>query len=233
MKRIILNVCCIVCLVCIAGVVLWGISQKKENKGRDVVSFDTDEKIDDSFHLEDTKTTVDFTKVVLAPHQEMRKLIVSEQEGTVTTKLTQKMIEKMDYDFLKKSQDVTYTGKGVFVVNLDELTEDSIVDARENKVLTIKIGHAHLEAIEIDPNKITIGGLKEGFIARGELKLTIQDYNSIEKEIRGKLEEVFDTAENGQKADQIALKMVKETYEPIIKAIDSEYMVNVVFLDNE
>ena len=43
------------------------------------------------------------------------------------------------------------------------------------------------------------------------------------------MEETFNTAENGQKADAIALQMVKEVYEPVIKAIDSSYELYVEF----
>ena len=52
---------------------------------------------------------------------------------------------------------------------------------------------------------------------------------AIEKELRDRLEAKFDTIENGQKADTIALEMVKEVYEPLIKAIDSSYQLYVEF----
>ena len=47
--------------------------------------------------------------------------------------------------------------------------------------------------------------------------------------LSGQLEEKFNTASNGQKADDLALKMVKEVYEPIVKAIDRRYDVIVQF----
>ena len=43
------------------------------------------------------------------------------------------------------------------------------------------------------------------------------------------MEDKFNIASNGQKADDIALKMVKEVYEPIVKAIDSGYSLCVEF----
>lgn len=39
----------------------------------------------------------------------------------------------------------------------------------------------------------------------------------------------FNTAENGQEADDLALKMVREVYEPVVKAIDGRYSVVVEF----
>lgn len=55
------------------------------------------------------------------------------------------------------------------------------------------------------------------------------DYNTIEKDLRSRLEEKFDTVANGQAADDLALKMVKEVYEPIVKAVDRRYSVIVQF----
>ncbi len=172
---------------------------------------------------------VSFTDVILSRQNETRKLIVSTQEGTVTTKLTDRLINKLDFDFMKKTQDVSYTGTGYFVVDLDDLTAANVIEDRDKKTVTILIGHAYLQAIEIDPDKIIIDDVKESLLARGDIELTIADQNAIERELRSRLEEKFDTAENGQAADELALKMVKEIYEPVIKAIDGRYSVIVGF----
>ena len=37
------------------------------------------------------------------------------------------------------------------------------------------------------------------------------------------------TAQNAQAADDNALRMVKEIYEPVVKAVDTEYEVRVEF----
>jgi len=71
--------------------------------------------------------------------------------------------------------------------------------------------------------------VKKGLLAWGDLELTVNDYNVIEKELRSRLESKFNTAENGQEADKIALWMVKEVYEPVVKAIDNQYSVVVEF----
>lgn len=188
------------------------------------------EQIDlDSIYLVDSGVQVDFAEVIVGTQEETRKLIVSTQQATVSIELTDSLIKKLDYDFLKKTQKVSYTGTGYFIVDLDNLTKDNIIQDKQNKTVTIQIGHAYLETIEIDPNKIIIDEVKEGLLARGDIELTVKDYNSIEKELRNQLEAKFKTAENGQNADAIALRMVKEVYEPIVKAIDSNYTLYVEF----
>lgn len=210
------------------AVVLWGCIHGADSFQLEV--SDGIEKIDlDSIYLQSSGVEVNFADVILSGQNETRKLIVSTQSGTVSTKLTDRLIQQLDFDFLKKTQNVSYTGAGYFVVDLDKLTAASIAEDRNTKTVTIRIDHAYLQAIEIDPNNIIIDEVKEGLLARGDIELTVADYTAIEKDLRARLEEKFNTAENGQAADTLALKMVKEVYEPIIKAIDSRYRVIVEF----
>ena len=218
----------VVLLSAIFITLIWGLCNKK-SVFQDTFD-DGIEQIDlDSIYLTQSGVQVDFSEVIIGKHEETRKLIVSTQEGTISTELTDRLIKKLDFNFLKKTQNVSYTGTGYFVVDLDNLTKDRIIQDKQNKTLTIQIDHAYLQAIEIDPNKIIIDEVKEGLLARGDIELSVQDYNTIEKELRDRLEAKFNTSANGQKADKIALQMVKEVYEPIIKAIDPSYEVHIEF----
>jgi hypothetical protein len=109
------------------------------------------------------------------------------------------------------------------------MTRENFIQDKEKKIITIKIDHAYLQAIDINPDNIIIDEVKKGLLTWGDIELTVKDYNVIEKELRSRLEEKFDTAENGQKADETALRMVKEVYEPVVKAIDKDYDVKVEF----
>lgn len=228
MRRTVLNTACIVLLVLIVAVVIWGRNNKipvfREAYDDDVEQIDLD-----TIYLENSGVEVSFSEVLLGKQEETRKLIVSTQEATVSTELSDRLIQKLDFDFLKKTQKVSYTGTGYFVVDLDNLTAEDIIEDKEKRIITIKIGHAYLQAIEIDPDRIIIDEVKEGLLVRGDIELTVKDLNSIEKELRNRLETKFNTAENGQEADDLALKMVREVYEPVVRAIDGRYSVLVEF----
>lgn len=228
MKRVLLNSACVILLVLIVGVLVWG-RNNKISVFREAYD-DGVEQIDlDTIYLENSGVEVNFSEILLGKQEETRKLIVSTQEATVSTELSDRLIQKLDFDFLKKTQKVSYTGKGYFVVDLDNLTREDIIDDKEKRIITIKIGHAYLQTIEIDPDKVIVDEVKEGLLARGDIELSVKDYNIIEKELRSQMEAKFNTAENGQEADDLALRMVKEVYEPIIKAIDQRYSVVVEF----
>lgn len=228
MKRKFLNISCLVLLILIAGVLIWGrdhkvsVFQEAYDDGVEQIDLNT-------IYLEDGGGEVNFSEVLLGKQEETRKLIVSTQEATVSTELSDRLIRKLDFDFLKKTQKVSYTGKGYFVVDLDNLTGEDIIEDKEKRIITIKIGHAYLQAIEIDPDKIIVDEVKEGLLARGDIELTVKDLNTIERELRSRLEREFNTAENGQEADDLAVNMVREVYEPIVRAIDKRYSVVVEF----
>lgn len=228
MKDKFLNILCAILSAAIIATLLWAGFYKKEDSKR--TYSDGIDQIDlDHIVLEDSGVEVDFSEIIIGKQEETRKLIVSTQEATVSFQLTEKFMKKFDIKIFEKTQKVSYTGKGYFVVDLDHMTKDSVIEDKKNKIITIKIDHAYLEAITIDPNQITIGDLKKGWFARGDLEMTVQDYNDLEKRLKEEMEKKFDTAENGQTADTIALKMVREVYEPIIKAIDASYDVQVEF----
>lgn len=223
-----LNIIAIVLFILLITVIIWGCIH-----GADPVHMpvsDGIEQIDlDTIYLQSSGVEVNFSDVILSSQNETRKLIVSTQSGTVTTKLTDRLIKQLDFDFMKKTQNVSYTGTGYFVVDLDHLSPSDVIQDRDKKTVTIQIGHAYLQVIEIDPSNIIIDEVQESLLARGDIELTVADYNAIERDLRSRLEEKFDTAENGQTADELAVKMVKEVYEPVVKAIDRRYRVIVQF----
>ena len=227
-KEKLLNVIAGILAVLLVAVVGWGLTRRSDPLHMQV--SDGIEQIDlDTIYLQSSGVEVDFTELILADPNETRKLIVSTQNGTVTTQLTDRLIRQLDFDFMKKTQNVSYTGTGYFVVDLDNLTAANVIEDKEKKTVVIRIDHAYLQALEIDPNNIMIDEVKEGLLARGDIKLTVSDYKAIEKDLRSRLEAKFNTAANGQAADELALRMVKEVYEPIVKAVDRRYSVIIEF----
>ena len=232
MKKIQLEIIiCVILIIGITAVLVWNRNNKEVRA--DNLYDDGIEQLDlDSIYLKKSGVQIDFSEAIVGKEKESRKLIVYEQEATVSTQLTDSLIKKLDVDWLKKTQKVSYTGKGYFVVDLDKVTKDDIAQDKSKKIITIKISHAYLQAIEIYPEEIVIDEVKESLLAKGDIKLTVADYNVIEKELINRLEAKFNSAGNGQKADDIALKMVKKVYEPIVKAIDPGYSICVEFKVN-
>ena len=130
MKKNILLGISIILLLASMVVLIWGLCNKRE-LFREAYS-DGVEQVDlDTIYLRDSKVTVDFSEVLLGKQYETRQLIVTTQQATVSMELSDSLIDKLDFEFLKKSQKVSYTGQGYFVVDLDQLTKECIIDDKE------------------------------------------------------------------------------------------------------
>ena len=228
MKRLILNIAIVMLLVASAASVIIGM---KSNNEMSDTSISDNLEFDDSniLQLDDSNARVSFSDVILSQQEETRELVVSTQEATESVQVKKRLIQALDVGFTEKSQMVTYTATGLFIVNLDTLTDEDVVVNDVNKTVTIKIEHARLKDIVIDPDKVMIGDVEESLLNRGDVSITLQDYNEIEKELKSKLETALNVGENLQEADDNALKAVKKVYEPVIKAVNSDYELVIAF----
>ena len=90
-------------LVAICATFVWSYFYKK-NLSEEAYD-DGITQIDlDTIYLNASGVQVDFYDVIVGKQEEVRKLIVSTQETTVSVKLTDRLIEILDVDFLKKTQ---------------------------------------------------------------------------------------------------------------------------------
>ena len=93
-------------IAAIGIVVIWGFKHGSNPLHMNV--SDNIQQIDlDTIYLKNSGVEVNFSEVILSDQNEMRKLIVSTQQGTVTTELTDRLIKQLDFDFLKKTQSVS------------------------------------------------------------------------------------------------------------------------------
>lgn len=227
-KRMILNGLIVVCVIASICFVIGYKNNRLKNASHTYDDGVT--QIDlNRIKLEDSGVEVEFADVLIVERRETRKLIVAEHKSTAKTKLSKKTIEWLDADFNIKTQEVVYSGMGYFVVDLDQLNKKDVVQDKSNKTVTIKIPHARLDDIVIDPNEVKIENVKEALLARGNIKLSVQEYNQIERHLRKQMREAFETVENGQDADKKALSAVRKIYEPLITAMDSSYTLKVEF----
>jgi len=228
-NKIVFMICLVLVFIalCIVFVSCRKSSDINSNKFEDGIEQVDPNKIE----LSSGKVTVNFADVLITEQKETRKLIVLELDGEAPVELKENLIKGLNIEFLEKTQNIKYKTTGHFVVDLDKLSKDDIIVDDDKKIITINIPHARLDSIEIDPYKIEVDHVEGGLFSNKDIKLEISDYIKLEKKLQSKILETFDTAENGQKADSAAREQVKAIYEPIVKAIDSDYEVEINITD--
>lgn len=230
-EKLLVNIIFGVCVVLAISVLVFGIAKSKK-KSEDikngkgfVAGFDDDE----IYHLNE-RTVVDFYDPIIEQFNKESQLVVSSADASIDLNLRQTGI--IDIGLLNKSQKIKYKGTGRFYVDMSELSESDIIVDEEQKTITLMVPHTKLLPVEIDPNRFESEDAKKGFLAFGDLKFTPKEYNDLQTEVKTKLEKSINVKENRLKADENAVEEIIKIYEPIVKALDDEYFVNVEFKEN-
>lgn len=226
MKTKIANSALILSIILIIFVVIIGIINK--NSDNEITTTPFESKYDDDYvyHV-NSKTIADFSEPIIQQFAKESQLVVSSVDASINVQLKQTGF--LDIGALNKTQDIKYKGTGRFYIDLSGLSEESIDLDEETKTITVSIPHTEMLPIEIDPNCFESEDAKKGFLAFGDLKFTPKEFNDLEVECKTKITKAVNTKENRLKADENAIDEIIKIYEPIIKAVDDSYSINVIF----
>lgn len=221
----------ILSILAVISVLLFGIVHSKNKaaeKEAERTLFKTGYDDDEIYHLNE-KTLVDFETPIIEQFNKESKLVVSSVTASIDLNLKQTGL--IDVGILNKSQKIKYRGVGRFYVDLLEESNINITVNDEDKTVTLKVPHAKLYPIEIDPDGFESEDAKKGLLAFGDLKFTPVEYNDLQTECKDKLEKSINTKENRIKADENALSEIERIYGQIVKSLDDSYELKVEFFD--
>lgn len=222
------NVLFVLSIVAIVLVVFYGIYKSTKNNS-DITSATSAESTEEDWYSLSERTIAEFQPVIIKKFNDESKLLVQSIEAEVSVTISNKAF--MNWDALKKTQTLTYAGKGDFAVNLSLLGAQNIeLDNDHNKVI-ISIPRPQLEPIEIDPDLFKADETTSGILAFGEMTFTAQEYNDLEKEVKTKLTDALDTDDNHTIADTAAVEEMTKIFEPVIQSVDNSYTVEIQFVN--
>lgn len=218
-------------MISIAAIVLvciYGIS-KNINESGDISSNTGSESAQEDRHYLNEHITAEFQPVIIDKFNDESKLIVQNMEAEVSVTLSNEAF--MDWNALKKSQTLTYKGKGSFAIDLSLLGSQNIQLNNEKRKIIISVPKPQLEPIEIDPDAFETTETTSGILAFGKMKFTAQQYNDLEKEVKAKLTNALDTDKNHSIADAAAIEEMTKIFEPVVQTVDSSYSVEINFVN--
>lgn len=183
---------------------------------------------DDRYYLSE-RTTAEFMPVIIEKFLEESELVVLTAETSQTIDLKQMGI--FDWEVLNKTQTLTFKATGNFYIDLAMLGENSVRVENETKQVVIYIPYAKMAPAEIDPDKFEASEVQKGLFAMGDLKFTPQEYNTLEKEAKDRINKALNTEENLKKADKRAQEEVEKLFNPVVQAVDADYQVRIEFVN--
>lgn len=176
------------------------------------------------------QTNLDFQSAILGESREKQMYVVLEQDVTVETRVTQSLL---NLSVFEKSKTIHSKGTGYYAIDLSTLTENSIrVDDSEKNVV-VTVPHAILYVLDYDVTASTFEDTQGGILALGELKLTMEQQNEIQKSIDAAMHEVLETEEMFAFADEKGALMVYELFQPLVAALSDEYTLEIVMPEAE
>lgn len=171
------------------------------------------------------ETTIDFQSAILGESREQQMYVVLEQDVTVESRISQTVL---DLAIFQKSRTVQSYGTGCYAVDLAKLTAEDITVDDTKKVVSVAIPHAVLYAVEYDLANSTFTDDKQGLLAFGELKLTLEQTNELQQSIDTALRETLEAKELYELADETASEQVALLFTPIVTALSEDYSVRIV-----
>lgn len=169
---------------------------------------------------------IDFSNAILGEARAKSDFVVLEQDVTVTTRVSQALA---NLALFEKSKVIRSYGMGVFTVDLSKLSSADITLDTELHVVSIAIPHAALSYITVDVEKTEFEETKKALFAFGDIKMTTEQQNLLEQNIRDAMTQQLSSADMLERADIFALSQVHDLFAPIVRAVASEFTVSIVF----
>jgi hypothetical protein len=209
----------------VVGAIAWNMGQKVFGTV-DSVKASADAILDQNLI---GYTAADFQDAVLGAASEHQELIVMEQPLEIPTTITKAGLGNLA--IFSKVKNVTFYGTGVYTVNMANIDKDHIAVDMDAKTVTVKIPHTVLQYINPDLDKTEFEDTQKGLLAFGDLALTQEQQNQLEKAVRDAMLKRLDSADLYTQADEYATMKTWEIFQPLITAVSPEFKVVMEFDD--
>lgn len=197
---------------------------KKPHSSGDVASVNEDGIIEEHFG---GYTAIDFKDAILGEAGEHQELIVMEQPIKYATTLTRE--GPWQWEVFRKTQTITYSGTGVYTVDLSGLKEENISVDEEDKTVKITVPHAILQYVNPNYEEIEFSDTEKGLLAFTEIKLTTEELNELYKTVEQEMTELLNEEEILNQADEIARVKVWDIFQPLVTSVSPKHKLEVAF----
>ena len=169
--------------------------------------------------------SADIAEAVLGEMRTQSSLVALERDASVDTTVSTALL---DWDVFRKTKTIRCYGTGVYTVELGGFTDDDITVDDALRIVTVSIPHAELAYVTVDLEKTEFEETQHGFLSFGELKLTPEQQNALERETEASLRDKLNDGATLNEADAAARKALEQLLTPIVSAADDAWLVKVV-----
>jgi hypothetical protein len=158
-----------------------------------------------------------------------QELITSECELSETVKWDDSW---GDLALFQKSQDITFYGKGIYTVDLNQVTEQDITvdNVLTTKLLTINLAKPQIKSIEILENDTVYSLTDTGLFRFGDIKITPFQSQEITKQVKAQMRMRMEDDPYYKQALTDTQNSVKDLFRKILTETQTDdYIISVTW----
>lgn len=168
---------------------------------------------------------VEITQAILGEVRDKNQLIVMEQDIEVQTEISRTLA---NIPLFEKTKTIYSYGTGAYALDLSAITEGAISFDHHRKEVIMQIPHAALAYVDPDFSKTKFGDTEKALLAFGDIKMTQEQENVVNKEIEDAMWNKLNTDNRLAVADLKSVQQVKKLLAPIVQEINEDYTLKVV-----
>ena len=169
-----------------------------------------------------------FGDAILGEARQKQELVVFEQDVEVESSITQALA---NLEIFSKTKVIHSFGTGVYTVDMSKIDTNAIAVTDNPRTVTLTIPHTQLQYITKNLEATQFEDTQRGLLGFGEVKLTQEQQNILERSIEDSMREQLESEEVFADADKAALLVVYDAYQPVIAKVDSSFALVVKFAE--
>ena len=161
---------------------------------------------------------MDYQEMVISELQQEEQIIIASNKIELPVKQTEK------HWYGSKSQEITFSAIGRYVIDLKTINEDNVVVNENNKSITIYIGKP-IKMVELLENETKFGKLDNRLFTFGDIEYTLEDVENMKHQVKcDMLVEMDSLMEQAEKAASNSIKKI------ITTVTKDNYDIRIVFI---
>lgn len=166
----------------------------------------------------DNDIKIDYQEMIVSELQQEEQIIIASNKIELPVKQTEK------HWYGSKSQEITFSAIGRYVIDLKTINEDNVVVNENSKSITIYIGKP-AKMVELLENETKFGEVDNGLFTWGDIEYTLEDVESMKHQV--KCDMLVEMDNLMEQAEQAASNSIKRIITTVTK---NNYDIKIVFI---
>ncbi|MBQ9824981.1 MAG: DUF4230 domain-containing protein [Solobacterium sp.] len=167
----------------------------------------------------------EITEIIAGENRELKQLIVYEQDLEASMDITDMFL---NIEWFKKKQTVHLSATAEYIIDLSKINSYGISVNRNDRVITVTIPRAELKNVVIDFDKTTFDDIERNIFGWGDIKLTPEQTNEVEKDLQAALLEEASETPYLSAADMAAMRQVEAAYRKVLTNLHDDVEIIAV-----